>query len=94
MVICLKREISTLSAPTCVSVFSDVDSAGKSKFCFKTKDGGHIYDTTAVRKLYYTLLAMQLPPAKIAITIKSILKTFLPSLDFNSLKLPKESCAS
>ena len=86
---CLKSEISTLSA-TSVSVSNCV---GDSKFCFQTKDGGRVY-TTAVRELYYTLLAMQLPPSKIATTIKSILKSFLPSLDVDNLKLPGESCAS
>ena len=44
---CLKREISTLST-TSVSVVSDVDYVGDSKFCFQTKDGGRVY-TTAVR---------------------------------------------
>ena len=78
LVKCLKFEISTLST-TNVSVVSDVDCVGDSKFCFQTKDGGRVY-TTAVRELYYTLLAKQLPPAKIATTIKSVLKSFLPSL--------------
>lgn len=73
LVKCLKREISTLST-TSVSVVSDI---GDSKFCFQTKDGGQVY-TTAVRELYYALLAMQLPPSKIATTIKSVLKSFLP----------------
>lgn len=61
-------------------------------FDFETMDGGHY--TTAVRQLYYKLLADQLPPAKISSTIKSILKSFLPSLDVDKLKLPGESCAS
>lgn len=50
--------------------------------------------TPAVRELYYTLLANQLPPAKISTTIRSILKCFLPSLDLTHLQLPSESCAS
>ena len=37
---------------------------------------------------------MQLPPAKVATTIKSVLKSFIPSLDVYSLKLPGETCAS
>ena len=89
---CLKSDISTLSTTT-VSVVSDVDSVGDSTFCFQTKHGGRVY-TTAVRELYYTLLAKQLPPAKIATIIKSVLKSFLPSLDVESLQLPGESCAS
>lgn len=66
---------------------------GNEHFCFETLDGGHIY-TTAVRELYYKLLADQLPPAKISSTIRSILKSFLPSLDVDKLRLPSESCAS
>ena len=64
---CLKSEISTLSTTT-VSVVSDVESVDDSTFCFQTKGGGRVY-TTAVRELYYTLLAKQLPPAKIATII-------------------------
>ena len=39
---------------------------------FQTKEIGGAY-TTAIRELYYTLLANQMPPNKIATTIKSIL---------------------
>ena len=35
----------------------------------------------------------QLPPAKISSTIRAVLKSFLPSLDVDKLKLPGESCA-
>ncbi len=63
---------------------------GSASFCFQ---GGRVY-TNAIRELYYTLLANQLPPAKIATTIKTILKCFLPSLNVERLELPKESCAS
>lgn len=58
-----------------------------------TMDGGHTY-TTAVRELYYKLLADQLPPAKISGIIKSVLKSFLPSLNVDKLRLPGETCAS
>jgi len=47
----------------------------------------------ANRKLHYTLLADQIPPAKICSTIKSVLKCFLPSLDVEHPQLPKERCA-
>ena len=69
------------------------DCGSDTMFCFETLDGGNIY-TTAVRELYYKLLVDQLPPAKISSTIRSILKSFLPSLDVDKLKLPGESCAS
>ena len=65
---------------------------GDIKFCFETIEG-RVY-TTAVRELYYKLLSDQLPPAKISTTKKSVLKSFLPSLDVDKLKLPGESCAS
>ena len=87
----LKKEITTLSGSS-ITLVSDTDQ-GTANFCFRTKDGGKVY-TTAVRELYYTLLANQLPPAKIASIIKSILKRFMPSLHVDELQLPGESCAS
>ena len=59
---------------------------------FETKEG-QVY-TTAVRELYHKLLADQLPPARIASTVRTVLKSFLPSLDVDALKLPGETCAS
>ena len=61
-------------------------------FCFETMDDGHVY-TTAVRELYYKLLADQLPPLKISDIIKSVLKSFKP-LDVDKMRLPGETCAS
>jgi hypothetical protein len=75
-----------------VKVVFDIEG-GNTNFCFQTKDGGRIY-TTAVRELYYKLLISQIPPARIAATIKAVLKSFLPSLDVESMQLPGESCAS
>ncbi len=66
---------------------------GDVMFCFETKDGGRVY-STAVRELYYKLLTNQLPPAKISGVIRSVVKTFIPSVDVDKLKLPEESCAS
>ena len=85
----LKSEMNLL--PLAGSAVSDCGD--DTMFCFETLDGGHVY-TTAVRELYYKLLADQLPPAKISSTIKSVLKNFLPSLDVDKLRLPGESCAS
>ena len=88
----LKQEIRSLSAST-VSLVGSFSKTDRSiNFWFETKDGGKVY-TPAIRELYYTLLAEQIPPAKIAPTIKAILKCFLPSLDVQHLKLPQESCA-
>ena len=67
--------------------------ASDSLFCFETKEGGRVY-STAIRELYYKLLADGLSPARIASTIRSVLKTFYPFLDVDKLKLPGESCAS
>jgi len=58
----------------------------------QTKEGNKIYNH-AVRELYYKLLADQIPPAKIASTIKSVLNCFFPTLNTNDLKLPHEKCA-
>ena len=47
-----------------------------------------------IRELYYDLLAQQMPPSKIELAIKTVLKLFNPSLDLKQLKLPKSSLAS
>ncbi len=86
----LKKEITTLSGSN-ITLVSDTDSDKRTaNFCFRTKDGSKVY-TTAIRELYYTLLADQLPPAKIASMIKT---TFVPSINVDKLHLPGESCAS
>ena len=58
---------------------------------FKTRNGTKY--TPAIRKLYYSLLSEHIPPGKIAIIIKTILKTFFPNLNTDELVLPKERCA-
>ena len=47
----------------------------------------------AICKLYYSVLAQQIPPSKIPTIIKSVLKCFLTGLDVTNLQLPKEHCA-
>ena len=54
-----------------VSIAVDSDS----NFIIEKKTGGWQY-STGIRKLYYTLLADQVPPAKIHSIIKSTLKCF------------------
>ena len=61
-------------------------------FVIETKTGGTQY-SVSIRSLYYTLLADQVPPAKISTIIKSVLKSFFPSLSVEKLALPKERCA-
>lgn len=70
-------------------IYFDEDTAS---FTFKTTTGTTKY-LPNVRKLYYTLLADQIPPSKIINTIKAVLKCFLPSINVDHLKLPKERCA-
>ena len=61
-------------------------------FSIHTKCGRRY--SPAIRKLYYTLLADLVPPSKIADIIKTVLKSFSPSLDVHQLKLPQRACAS
>jgi len=68
-----------------------IDDGSVSNFSFKTRIGKKY--SPAIRKLYYCLLSNQIPPGKIAATIKSILKAFFPALDTDLLALPKERCA-
>ena len=75
------------------SEMTTASGASNSLFTFETKEGGRVY-STAIRELYYKLLADGLSPAQIASTIRSVLKTFYPSLDVNKLNLPGETCAS
>ena len=46
-------------------------------FVFQAKSGGRKY-SPAIRKLYYTLLSEQIPPSKIASTIRAVLNCFFP----------------
>lgn len=65
----LKSEIT--SPPIARSV-----GDSNSLFCFETKEGGRVY-STAIRELYYKLLADGLPPARIANTIRSVLNVVI-----------------
>ena len=80
------KELSEIT-DTCTDAVG-IDNGFVSSFSFKTRIGKSI-----LRKLYYCLLSNQIPPGKIAATIKSILKAFFPALDTDLLALPKERCA-
>ena len=84
----LEKEITSLTGSN-VSLHSNAECV---TFCFQTKVG-KVY-SPAIRELYYNLLSNQMPPAKIATTIKTVLKNFLPSVDLEHLELPGRSCAS
>lgn len=55
---------------------------------------GHRRFSPEIRKLYYSLLADQVPVSKIANIIRSVLKCFNPSINIDQLRLPQKSCAS
>ena len=63
----------------------------KTNFSFETKKG-KFYSKT-IKKLYYNLLANQVPATKIAAIVESVSQCFLPNIDMSTLQLPKESCA-
>lgn len=87
----LQKEIETL-ANKVDSFHSTVDEKNLVEFCFQTVDGGRQY-YPAVQSLYYTLLADQIPPAKVSRIIKAVLKCFIPSINVDDLRLPSEGCA-
>ena len=51
-------------------------------------------DSPTVWKLYYTLLASEIPASKMTSIIKAVIKSFNPSVDMEHLKLPQRACAS
>ena len=55
---------------------------------------GHRKYTPEIRKLYYSLLANQIPVSKITDIIRTVLKCFNPSMNVEELRLPKKTCAS
>ena len=55
---------------------------------------GHRKYSPEIRKLYYTLLADQVPVSKITDIIRTVLKCFNPSMNVEELRLPKKTCAS
>ena len=55
---------------------------------------GHRKYTPEIRKLYYSLLANQIPVSKITDIIRTVLKCFNPSMNVEELRLPKKTCSS
>ena len=74
-----KKEMDTLRSSKCPATI-------------ETKNGNRY--SNDIRELYYSLLAQQMPPAKIELAIKTILKLFNPSRDLTQLHLPKSSLAA
>ena len=79
-----------LSNDVCESV-TDRSAHSKNEFTFQTKEGRRY--SPSIRRLYYTLLADQVPASNIASIIKAIVKCFNPCVDTESLVLPQRSCA-
>ena len=71
--------------------YIDTCAAGNEDFSFQTKRGRRY--SPAIRKLYYMLLANQIPISKIADIVKAVVKCFNPSIDVQYLKLPQRACA-
>ena len=75
----VQKELSTVTDAISITIDSDAN------FIIETKTGGKQY-SAGIQKLYYTLLADQVPPAKISSIIKSVFKCFFPSLNIEKLK--------
>ena len=50
--------------------------------------------TSSVRELYYSLLSLKLPPAKIKLVVYNVIRSLLPDINPDNLRLPGKSCAS
>lgn len=68
------------------------NSCSSSNFTIQTKQGRKY--SPSIRKLYYTLLADEVPASSISNIVKSVVKCFNPSVDVESLVLPQRSCAN
>ena len=49
---------------------------------------------TNIRELYYSLLAMRVPPAQIKTVVTNVISYLNPSVDIDILRLPGKSCAT
>ena len=50
--------------------------------------------TTNVRELYYSLLSLHVPPARIKPIVQNVICHLMPSLKLNNVRLPSKSCAA
>lgn len=71
---------------------SDLESEEDGRETIVTKKG-HSY-VPEIRKLYYSLLADEIPATKVALIVRAVLRTFHPDVDVEKLPLPARSCAS
>ena len=81
---------SPVSSTDACEHVTDAPTHSKNEFTFQTKEGRY---SSSIRKLYYTLLADQVPASNIAGIIKATVECFNPCVDVKSLVLPQRSCA-
>lgn len=89
---CVNLQVDLLSETT-DSLDSDLDDSVIEPTLQSIVGNGRKY-TPEIRKLYYNLLAEQVPVSKITEIIRHVLKCFNPTEDVENLQLPKKSCAS
>ena len=64
----------------------------ETEFSIVTKEGRRYLNS--VRTLYYNLMTIGIPPAKIIDVIRAVISKLCLSLDISTLQLPKKSCAN
>ena len=84
--------LENLDLEDTLSDLADMESSEDNlqSFCAKR---GKAYPPL-VRKLYYSLLAKQVPASQCSEIVKTVLETFYPTVDVQNLPLPQKSCAS
>ncbi len=75
-----------LSQPPTNSLSSDTTDT---VFTIATKTGTRYVNS--IRDLYYTLITIGIPPEKISTTISTVLNKICPTINTDSLKLPKKA---
>ena len=85
----MEKELNTIDGV--VYCEKHPDAPQSENFVINTTSGKRY--SNGVRELYYKLLTMQITPGKISDIIKYVLKSMTPSVDVESLKLPKRSAA-
>ena len=82
----LQRELSSVpNKYECLSTSSQ-------DFCVQTKLGKRY--SPAIRKLYYSMLSEEVPSAKIANIIKTVVRSMFPGIGVDKIQLPKRACAN
>ena len=88
----LSKEMAALEQELSSVTDKGDESSPDEHFAILTKCGRRY--SPGIRKLYYTLLANEVPTSKITHVIKAIVGNINPSIDVEQLKLPSKACAS